>query len=86
VTDEGAVKPGPIIDTSIEGKVKHLSQEKGYGFIAVKGKPDVFFHVSDLRGVPLWDLKEGTPLVFDVEQTARQGRPSYRARNVRGVE
>jgi cold shock protein len=43
------------------GTVKWFNDEKGWGFIAVDGQPDVFVHYSEIQG-------EGRQTVeFDIE-------------------
>jgi cold shock CspA family protein len=45
------------------GKLISYNSEKGYGFIATK-QENVFFHVTELRGVATEDLKTNLVLVF----------------------
>ena len=49
------------------GTVKWFSNEKGYGFIAQEGGPDVFVHHSGINGSGFKSLKEGDRVTFDVE-------------------
>ena len=42
-----------------QGTVKWFNGEKGYGFIAVEGGPDVFVHVSAITGSGYRSLQEG---------------------------
>lgn len=46
-----------------EGTIKKLT-EKGFGFIAVGGGKDLFFHMSNLEGVQYDDLYEGQKVSF----------------------
>jgi CspA family cold shock protein len=46
-----------------EGTIKKLT-EKGFGFIAVGGGKDLFFHMSNLEGVQDDDLYEGQKVSF----------------------
>ncbi len=50
----------------LHGKVKWFSDLKGYGFIEVEGRKDVFVHYSaiELRGYR--SLAEGQPVVFEI--------------------
>ena len=41
-----------------QGTVKWFNGEKGYGFIAVEGGPDVFVHVSAITGSGYRGLEE----------------------------
>ena len=46
-----------------EDVVKRLN-ERGFGFIAVGGGPDVFFHRSAVEGVRFEDVREGQRVSF----------------------
>lgn len=47
------------------GRVRHLDEKKGYGFISPDGGgPDVFFHKRAVQGV----VQVGHRVEFDVEQ------------------
>jgi CspA family cold shock protein len=48
------------------GVVKWFSNEKGYGFIAREGEPDVFVHFSAIEGAGYRSLEEGQRVEFDV--------------------
>jgi cold shock protein len=50
-----------------EGVVKWFSSEKGYGFIALEGQPDVFVHFSAIQGSGYKSLEEGQRVSFEVE-------------------
>jgi CspA family cold shock protein len=47
--------------------VKWFNDEKGWGFIAVAGHPDVFVHYSEIQGEGRRTLVEGQTVVFDIE-------------------
>ncbi len=49
------------------GTVKWFNDEKGWGFIAVDGQPDVFVHYSEIQGEGRKTLVEGQTVEFDVE-------------------
>jgi CspA family cold shock protein len=48
----------------MKGRVKWFSREKGYGFIAVEGGPDVFVHYRDIAGQGFRNLEEGQIVEF----------------------
>jgi cold shock protein len=46
-----------------EGTIKKLT-DKGFGFIALAGGKDLFFHSSSLEGVEYESLREGQKVSF----------------------
>jgi cold shock protein len=62
-----------------QGTVKWFNGDKGYGFIAVEGGPDVFVHVSAITGGGRRSLEEGQKVEFDITQ----GQKGPQAENVR---
>jgi CspA family cold shock protein len=48
--------------------VKWFNAEKGYGFIAVDGGPDVFVHYSAIQKEGYRTLDEGERVEFEVTQ------------------
>jgi cold shock protein len=61
-----------------QGTVKWFNGDKGYGFIAVEGGPDVFVHFSALKGDGYRTLEEGQKVEFDITQ----GQKGPQAENV----
>jgi cold shock protein len=55
------------------GTVKWFNSEKGYGFIATDGGPDVFVHYSAIQSDGFRTLDEGDRVEFDV-QSGSNGR------------
>jgi CspA family cold shock protein len=51
-----------------QGTVKWFNGDKGYGFIAVEGGPDVFVHFSAITGGGYRSLEEGQKVEFDMTQ------------------
>jgi len=50
----------------MEGIIKTLVTDKGFGFITVDGEDkDLFFHKNELSGVSYEDLKEGDRVSFE---------------------
>jgi cold shock protein len=62
-----------------QGTVKWFNGDKGYGFIAVEGGPDVFVHFSAITGSGYRSLEEGQKVEFDITQ----GQKGPQAENVR---
>ena len=63
------------------GTVKWFNAEKGFGFIAQEGGPDVFVHFSAIAGAGYRNLEENEPVEFDVTT----GPKGLNAANVRRV-
>ena len=63
----------------MEGKIRRLIRERGFGFITTEDGEDVFFHRSALAGEDFDALEEGTSVEFDLER----GPKGPRAMNVR---
>jgi CspA family cold shock protein len=51
-----------------QGTVKWFNAEKGYGFIAEDGGPDVFVHYSAIDMAGYKSLEEGDRVEFEVSQ------------------
>ncbi len=53
----------------MNGTIKTLRGDRGFGFIAREGEPkDLFFHSNDLDGVAFDDLKVGDAVTFEIKQ------------------
>jgi CspA family cold shock protein len=52
----------------ITGTVKWFNGDKGYGFLAREGGPDVFVHFSAIQGDGYRNLQEGQKVEFTVEK------------------
>ena len=50
------------------GRIKKVIEDRGYGFIKADDGREIFFHMSELQGVDIKDLKGGDPMEFDVEK------------------
>ena len=62
-----------------QGTVKWFNGDRGYGFIAVDGGPDVFVHFSAITGGR--SLEEGQKVEFDTTQ----GQKGPQAENVKVI-
>jgi len=50
-----------------KGTVKWFNNSKGYGFITVEGKKDVFVHYKAIGGEGYKTLNEGETVEFEIE-------------------
>ncbi|HCU93673.1 MAG TPA: cold-shock protein [Actinobacteria bacterium] len=64
-----------------QGTVKWFNSDKGYGFIAVEGSPDVFVHFSAITAGGYRTLEEGQKVEFDITQSPK----GPQAENVRVI-
>ena len=53
------------------GIVKWFNNEKGFGFISMEGRDDVFAHFSAIQTSGFKSLEEGQAVTFDVEDSDR---------------
>jgi cold shock protein len=63
------------------GTVKWFNAEKGYGFLAQEGGPDVFVHFSAIEGTGYRNLEENERVEFEVTN----GPKGPNAANVRRI-
>ncbi|MEV6756782.1 cold-shock protein [Streptomyces sp. NPDC051214] len=77
-----ASKDQPVSDgAGATGTVKWFNAQKGYGFIAVDGGPDVFVHYSAIETEGSAVLEEGQRVQFSISQ----GQKGPQATEVRHV-
>jgi cold shock protein len=50
----------------LKGKVKWFSETKGYGFIEVEGRRDIFVHYSAISKEGFKTLQEGQEVEFEI--------------------
>jgi len=56
----------------MEGTIKTLISDKGFGFIEVEGEEkDLFFHSNELQGIEFDDLKEGDKVSFEKAESPK---------------
>jgi len=60
ISTRGSITNGRVMS---EGTIKKLT-DKGFGFIALSGAKDIFFHSSGLEGVQYDELYEGQKVSF----------------------
>jgi CspA family cold shock protein len=63
----------------MQGTIKRLIRDRGFGFIRAADGQEVFFHRSGLQNLNFDNLKEGENVEFDLEQ----GQKGPRAVKVR---
>jgi CspA family cold shock protein len=63
----------------MDGTIKRVIRERGFGFIKTADGQEVFFHRSNLQSLDFDGLKEGDKVEFDLES----GKKGPRAINVR---
>ena len=68
-----------IFEVSMQGTIKRLLRDRGFGFIRCSDGQEVFFHRNGLQQIAFEDLQEGTNVEFEVER----GERGPRATNVR---
>jgi len=58
----------------MNGKIKKLNRDRGYGFIEAEEGKEIFFHQSALVDVEYDSLQEGQHVQFDVEDDPKGPR------------
>lgn len=61
----------------VKGTVKWFDAKKGYGFITVEGRKDIFVHFSAIEGEGYRSLNEGQAVEFEVEEGAKGPQASH---------
>ena len=64
------------------GKVKWFDAKKGYGFIEVEGKDDIFVHFSEIQAEGYKSLIDGDMVEFEIDD----GDKGVRAKSVTKIE
>ena len=68
-----------IIEVSMQGTIKRIVRDRGFGFIRSTDGQEVFFHRNGLQQMDFDSLQEGSTVEFEVEQSEK----GPRATNVR---
>ena len=63
----------------MQGTIKRIARDRGFGFIRCSDGQEVFFHRSGLQQIAFEGLQEGANVEFDVERAEK----GPRATNVR---
>ena len=63
-------------------KVKWFNNAKGYGFIELEGKEDIFIHYSNIEKDGYKTLKEGQLVEFDLVETDK----GLQAQNIKPIK
>ncbi len=66
----------------MQGTIKRVIRDRGFGFIRSSEGQEVFFHRSGLQNLNFDSLKEGDTVEFEMER----GEKGPRAVNVRGSQ
>jgi CspA family cold shock protein len=66
----------------MQGTIKRIIRDRGFGFIRTAEGQEVFFHRSSLQGLDFDALKEGDSVELEMER----GEKGPRATNVRPRE
>jgi CspA family cold shock protein len=73
--------PSVQIEVSMQGTIKRIIRDRGFGFIRSTDGQEIFFHRSTLQQMNFDAIKEGEMVEFEVER----GDKGPRAANVRPV-
>jgi CspA family cold shock protein len=71
--------PHTLSEVAMQGTIKRIIRDRGFGFIRTADGQEVFFHRSSLQGLDFDALKEGASVELEVER----GDKGPRAANVR---
>ena len=67
-------RKGHLMQVREQGIIKKFVQGKGYGFLARKGCPDLFFHVTEFEPGAGEFIHPGMRVEFEVQMDGRTGR------------
>jgi CspA family cold shock protein len=63
----------------MEGRIKRIMRDRGFGFIRTQSGQQVFFHRTNLRDVDFVSLEEGEAVEFELQP----GEKGLRATSIR---
>jgi cold shock protein len=66
----------------MQGTIKRVIRDRGFGFIRAADGQEIFFHRSALQGLNFESLREGDNVEFELER----GEKGPRASNVRAAQ
>ena len=58
----------------MQGTIKKIVRDRGFGFIQADDGREIFFHRNSLQQLDFDTLKEGEKVEFDVERTGKGPR------------
>ncbi|HSE83377.1 MAG TPA: cold shock domain-containing protein [Thermodesulfobacteriota bacterium] len=58
----------------MNGSIKRLFKDKGYGFIKAEDGRDIFFHRTGVDGTQFESLTEGQDVEFELERNPKGSR------------
>ncbi len=59
------------------GTVKWFNDQRGYGFIAAEGEPEIYVHHSAIQGIGFRTLHEGEQVEFEVKRSERGAEAAH---------
>ena len=60
--------PHTLSEVAMQGTIKRIIRDRGFGFIRTAEGQEVFFHRSSLQGLNFDALKEGASVELEVER------------------
>jgi CspA family cold shock protein len=59
------------------GTVKWFNDQRGYGFIAAEGQPEIYVHHSAIEGIGFRTLHEGEQVEFELKRSERGAEAAH---------
>jgi len=59
------------------GTVKWFNDQRGYGFIAAEGQPEIYVHHSAIEGFGFRTLHEGEQVEFELKRSERGAEAAH---------